>query len=258
MNGRGGAGHAAVPPDHRSLAEVIAGLCSRLPEDRLASWVRVLAHSDGPDDPALEFFTASQTAPGLSGQLAEALRAWRRETPALPGAALALAVCAARAVPRPSPVQPVVSGPVGPSIPTRLTGGVALDIIRSARSSLLIASFAAHGATDAVNEVQEAMDRGVTVDLLLEESTQASSAFRALPQGVRIWHRQGTSSGVFHAKLIAADRHTALVGSANLTDRALTDNIELGVVLRGADAVGPLVDHFRWLIARGSNLMRRA
>ncbi|MEV6536743.1 phospholipase D-like domain-containing protein [Streptomyces sp. NPDC051639] len=58
--------------------------------------------------------------------------------------------------------------------------------------------------------------------------------------------------------MIAADRHTALLGSANLTDRALTDNIELGVVLRDPGIVGPLADHFRWLISPENGIMRRA
>ncbi|WNM28982.1 phospholipase D-like domain-containing protein [Streptomyces sp. Li-HN-5-11] len=67
-----------------------------------------------------------------------------------------------------------------------------------------------------------------------------------------------TPSGVLHAKLIASDRHTALLGSANLTDRALSDNIELGVVLRDPHLVEPLVDHFRWLLAPENKVMRPA
>ncbi|MFD9465013.1 phospholipase D-like domain-containing protein [Streptomyces sp. NPDC060027] len=95
------------------------------------------------------------------------------------------------------------------------------------------------------------------MDLLLEESTQASAAFATLPPSVAVWHR-ATSTGVLHAKLIAADRHTAFLGSANLTDRALTDNIELGVVLRDPAVVGPLVDHFRWRITPENGVMRLA
>jgi phosphatidylserine/phosphatidylglycerophosphate/cardiolipin synthase-like enzyme len=143
------------------------------------------------------------------------------------------------------------------SVPARLTSGVAVDVIRSAETSLLIASFAAHGARDVVTEIGQAVGRGVRVDLLLEESTQASAAFAALPDKVRVWHRAGTS-GVLHAKLIAADRHTAFLGSANLTDRALSDNIELGVVLRDPRLVEPLVDHFHWLLALENNVMRLA
>lgn len=95
------------------------------------------------------------------------------------------------------------------------------------------------------------------MDLLLEASTQASAAFAALPTHVHVWHRTETS-GVMHAKLIAADRHTALLGSANLTDRAFSDNIELGVVLRDRHLVAPLVDHFRWLLAPENQIMRPA
>ncbi|MEU0985688.1 DISARM system phospholipase D-like protein DrmC [Streptomyces sp. NPDC005953] len=240
------------------LAEILVAVCARLPEDRLTAWQEVLRQSDGPDDPLLDRFTKAQFASGLARQLAETTQAWRAEAPELTGAALELAVAAIRAVPRPEPAQPVVSGPVSPSTPARLTGGVVLEIIRSARSSLLIASFAAHGVADGIEEVARAVDRGVAVDLLLEESTRASAAFTRLPREVRVWHRQGTQrTGVFHAKLIAADRHTALLGSANLTDRALSDNIELGVILRGPEAVGPLVNHFRWLISPTSEVMRR-
>ncbi|MET7450557.1 phospholipase D-like domain-containing protein [Streptomyces sp. NPDC005574] len=61
-----------------------------------------------------------------------------------------------------------------------------------------------------------------------------------------------------HAELVVADRHTALLGSANLTDRALSDNIELGVVLRDPHLVESLVDHFRWLLKLENNIMRPA
>jgi cardiolipin synthase C len=43
------------------------------------------------------------------------------------------------------------------------------------------------------------------------------------------------------------------VGSANLTDRALADNLEIGLVLRNRELVGRVVDHFNALMdpARG-------
>ncbi|MGQ4414404.1 hypothetical protein ACN6LA_003438 [Streptomyces sp. SAS_269] len=48
------------------------------------------------------------------------------------------------------------------------------------------------------------------------------------------------------------------LGSANLTDRALSDDIEFGVVLRDPQLVEPLVDHFRWLPAPEKQVMRPA
>ncbi|MEU9340460.1 DISARM system phospholipase D-like protein DrmC [Streptomyces sp. NPDC048278] len=255
--------HTADLPAARSsalanrLPRLLAALCDRLPEDRLTIVEQVLAATANPQDPLLSRFIADQPAAGLAPQLSEIMRAWSAEAPLMTGQGIALALATARSFPRPRPAQVAVSGPMSASTPARLTSGVAVEVIRSARTSLLIASFAAHGARNVVAEIERAVDRGVRVDLLLEESTQASTAFAALPDHVHIWHRTGTA-GVLHAKLIAADRHTALLGSANLTDRALSDNIELGVVLRDPHVVESLVDHFRWLLVPENQIMRPA
>lgn len=260
QGGRRATAQAGVPsgrsatPSQR-LPGLLASLCDRLPEDRLVALEHVLRTVDGPGDPLLSRFIAAQHAAGLAHQLTEITRVWRAEAPGMPGPGLALTLATVRSFPRPRPAQVVVSGPTSASVPARLTGAVAVDVIRSAETSLLIASFAAHGARDVVTEIGQAVGRGVRVDLLLEESTQASAAFAALPDEVHVWHRVGTS-GVLHAKLIAADRHTAFLGSANLTDRALSANIELGVVLRDPHTVEPLVDHFRWLLAPENDVMR--
>lgn len=241
---------------HR-LPALLAALCDRLPDNSCTALQRVLERATGPDDARFSRFITEQSAAGLAHQLMDVAHAWRAEAPELTGAALALALATTRSRPLPEPTQVVVSGPLSVSIPARLTSGVAVEVIRSATCSLLIASFAAHGARDIVEEIARAVDRGVHVDLLLEESTQAAEAFAALPDGVRVWHRVG-ATGVLHAKLIAADRHTALLGSANLTDRALSDNVELGVVLRDPRLVGGLLDHFHWLLSPENNIMRRA
>ncbi|WP_396449454.1 phospholipase D-like domain-containing protein [Actinomadura sp.] len=72
---------------------------------------------------------------------------------------------------------------------------------------------------------------------------------------MRFWHwpREqrpvlGRSRATLHAKLLAADEKSALLGSANLTDRALAENLEIGVVLREPSAVRSLVPHFRALM----------
>ncbi|MEV5724293.1 DISARM system phospholipase D-like protein DrmC [Streptomyces pharetrae] len=242
--------------EHR-LPQLLGALCERLPEDRIAAVEHIFEMATGPDDVLVSRFIADQSAAGLAHQLTEIIHAWRAEAPGLTGAGLALALATARSSPRPKPAQVVISGPLSASVPARLTSGVVIEVIRSAATSLLIASFAAYGAQDVVEEIGDAVDRGVQVDLLLEESTQASAAFRKLPKEVQVWHREG-APGVLHAKLIAADRHTAFLGSANMTDRAFFENIELGVLLRDPRLVEPLVEHFHWLLAPGSGVMRRA
>ncbi|QNP63627.1 hypothetical protein IAG43_12240 [Streptomyces genisteinicus] len=57
---------------------------------------------------------------------------------------------------------------------------------------------------------------------------------------------------------MAADRRVALLGSANLTGRALRENVEIGVVLRDRATVGHLVDHLRWLRSPTAGFMRPA
>jgi cardiolipin synthase len=53
-----------------------------------------------------------------------------------------------------------------------------------------------------------------------------------------------------HAKVIVADRHDALVTSANLTRAGLLENLEMGLRIQGATA-GAVVRHFDLLIAEG-------
>ncbi len=239
------------------LPALLAALGGRLPQDRLTDWQRLLQAVEGPADPVLDQWAAGNPAAGLSQQLGAIREAWREEAPGLPGAGIALALAAITAAEGlgAQPVELVVSGPASPAVPIRLTSGIAIDVIRSARESLLIASFAAYGVAQIVTELREALRRGVRVDLLLEESTAAVKAFAPLRGDVRIWHRaDGPGVGALHAKLIAADRHTALLGSANLTDRALHENIEIGVVLRDPPTVSRLVDHFRWLTGEEGSL----
>jgi phosphatidylserine/phosphatidylglycerophosphate/cardiolipin synthase-like enzyme len=53
-----------------------------------------------------------------------------------------------------------------------------------------------------------------------------------------------------HVKALIADRKTALVSSANLTDLALVTNMELGLVVTGP-VPARLADHFDQLLVRG-------
>jgi cardiolipin synthase C len=54
-----------------------------------------------------------------------------------------------------------------------------------------------------------------------------------------------------HAKLLAADTNVALLSSANLTDKALGDNLELGLLVRDPEVVRRIVGHFRSLMRPG-------
>ncbi len=62
---------------------------------------------------------------------------------------------------------------------------------------------------------------------------------------------QRTPGAALHAKLLVVDGRRALVGSANLTHRALAANLEAGVLIADPDLAGGLEDHVRGLIDQG-------
>ena len=61
-----------------------------------------------------------------------------------------------------------------------------------------------------------------------------------------------TPGAVLHAKLLIVDGRRALVGSANLTHRALTANLEAGVLIEDPDLAGGLEEHVLDLMADGT------
>jgi phosphatidylserine/phosphatidylglycerophosphate/cardiolipin synthase-like enzyme len=138
---------------------------------------------------------------------------------------------------------------------------------------MLIVSFAAFGVTEVVHELTRATNRGVRIDLVLETTAAeggalhgpvgAATAFEAIRQDATFWtwpaSRRPTISGsraALHAKLVAADERVALLGSANLTDKALALNLELGVIIRDPAVVRRMVRHFRSLMDPGEGVLQ--
>ena len=121
-------------------------------------------------------------------------------------------------------------------------------------------SYAAHASADLAGQLRTAADRGVRVDLVLEDATGAAASLAELTGHATFWswprQNRGTGSVSLHAKVVAADTSTALVGSANLTGSALQRNIEVGVLLRDPSAVRKVVHHFRALMGPQGPLVR--
>lgn len=253
------------------LAAVVADVAGRLPPDHLAAWCRVVRGAAAPSRAVEVALLEARPGYALAGTAGRLVDAWRRA--GVSGEAVALALEAAGAVARERAAQAAtvaVSGPQSDAVPLRLTSQVALEVIGEAVSSLLVVSFAAHGVAEIVAALGRAADRGIRVDLVLETSLAAggtlsgpgaADAFRELAgrQGVCFWHWPqerrplvGRSRAALHAKLIAADERSALLGSANLTDSALERNLEIGVVLREPAAVRGIVRHFRALMRPGT------
>jgi phosphatidylserine/phosphatidylglycerophosphate/cardiolipin synthase-like enzyme len=177
---------------------------------------------------------------------------------------LRAAVQAVQATRADQAVEIVWTGPQTAEVPVRLTRAVLVDVIRTAAERLVIVSFAAYKVALVVEELAAAAARGVDVRLVLETAetsggrlaTDAADAFSSLGAAVSFWiwpseQRPSLPAGAaaLHAKAAIADDHTALVTSANLTGHGISENMELGLLVRGGSVPRRLADHFTQLMA---------
>ncbi|GAA1270985.1 hypothetical protein GCM10009677_24790 [Sphaerisporangium rubeum] len=242
------------------LSQTIAALATDLPLSHLKAWVTLLRTAETPDGVLPRLI---ESRPSASPQAIRLVDAWRRHAPEVSGSGVALALEAATRVHvtesarRPSVV---VSGPTTEAVPVRLTVSAVTEIVRAAKESLLVVSYAAYGVHEVAEELAAAADRGVRVDLVLETAAEeggtlrgpsSADAFRLLTGKATFWTwppARRPQGAALHAKLLAADTTTVLLGSANLTTRALMSNIEIGVILRDPATVSRIVTHLRALM----------
>lgn len=147
-------------------------------------------------------------------------------------------------------VTPVWTGPVSDAGHSRLTLAVVSDLIDEAEHELVLASYATVPGDNIRHALQAAVERDVSVTLLLERP-QDNPKFRGhadpfpdLPALRLAWPVATRPFGAaMHAKVLVVDRRTALVGSANLTGHALERNLECGLLIRGGAVPSLLVEH---------------
>lgn len=150
-------------------------------------------------------------------------------------------------------VELVWSGPQTASSTLRSTGPALLELIRGARESLYLVTFAAYKVPEVAEALASAVSRGVRVVFVVETAIANGGKvdFDPLPHlagdladaiEAYVWpvaeraRDDRGRHGTLHAKFAVADRHRLLVSSANLTEFALNLNIELGVMLTGGSA----------------------
>jgi phosphatidylserine/phosphatidylglycerophosphate/cardiolipin synthase-like enzyme len=103
-----------------------------------------------------------------------------------------------------------------------------------------------------------AVARGVAVTLLAERHednpvyTAQGTPFPGLNARRLRWPAGSRPPGAaLHAKIIVVDDQVALVGSANLTSRAMESNLECGILIRGGPQPRAVRDHISGLYAAG-------
>ena len=198
--------------------------------------------------------------PGTSDAVAALTSAWRtRGDLTGPGVALALRIgLAARRQADAARARPVWTGPdtIGEQ---RLTAAVLHELLTNAQDRILLVSYAAYTLAEVASDLAAAVERGCQVDVVFETEEDSAGAYsgpHSAPfgaiAGLNRWcwpaeHR--LAGAVLHAKLLVVDGQRALIGSANLTHRALAVNLEAGVLLHDAAVAADLEGHIRRMMA---------
>lgn len=143
---------------------------------------------------------------------------------------------------------------------------VAKNMIQEAKRSIQVMMFEMgyydeHPNTPSnllIKELISARRRGVKVEVILEvregkdrttERNRRSGAVLS-EGGVEVIY--DSLSKTTHAKLMVMDSQISLLGSANWTYYALTDNNEVSVVIRSKEVAKKLADYFNQVKASGS------
>lgn len=163
----------------------------------------------------------------------------------------------------------VWTGPQPLGSQCRQTEQVILELIRSARSSIYVVSFAAYKLDGVMEALHDAAKNGVLIRCVLESSEHEtagqmtmSSMHAFLTDGlahtqVFVWPHEKRArddngrTGKLHAKCIVVDSAQAFISSANLTEHALNLNMELGILVRGNVIAKQITEHIDLLISHG-------
>jgi phosphatidylserine/phosphatidylglycerophosphate/cardiolipin synthase-like enzyme len=242
-------------------AELTAALAKALSEAGKRGWRQVGVQALG---------TVAQ--PGVRERIAAFLDFWQCHAPDVDAASVALGLLAAaqmdtyhRARQR---LDLVWTGPETEIIPLRRTDQALLQLINEANETLHVVCFAVYRVKSIARAIVEAARRGVSVALYLEtpdasEGQMAYDTIGALGDEVPrhsqiyIWpleerpHTPDGRHGSLHAKIALADGRAMLVSSANLTEYAMTLNMEMGLLVRGGPLPQQVERHLVRLVETG-------
>lgn len=158
-------------------------------------------------------------------------------------------------------VDVVWTGPESDVDTARFTSQVVIGLIEQAERHLLLASYATNPDERTLESLARAAAQGVEITVLHERSEDnpnfrsGPDPFSSLPVRRLVWPEEHRPAGAsLHPKFIVVDDRVALVGSANLTGRALDANIECGVLIRGGRQPKDLADHI-WSLVRSGLLV---
>ena len=260
--------------DDSGFATAIARLASELPLGSLQSLAAGASHVSRPGLglPAPSGRSVHWACPITLPDQRQFLDDWQTRAPDTEPAAVGVALLTASAAldlqHREASAELVWTGPDAGDAAMRRTDQALLEVINSADQSLLIVSFAVYRIESVSEAVVRAHGRGADVRICLEtpaaseggigyDTVQALGPDMPRVSTILVWpqDKRPISSngqrGLLHAKVAVADSKVLFLSSANLTEYAMTLNIELGVLIRGGPLPRRVVAQFDRLVERG-------
>lgn len=186
-----------------------------------------------------------------------------RKHPNLTGRELSAAFRSALAVVKLSETQGrqelIWTGPATTSMTLRQTEQALCEVINAAQKTLFLVSFVAYKAENVISALTDALMRNVEINFLLESSKEHGGVVDIdslellktnFPSAIFYeWNKaRNPDSASVHAKCAIADDSMALITSANLTGKAMSSNMELGVLIRNGILPKQLFSHLNKLV----------
>ena len=254
--------------DKETVASHIWELTETLSHDFVKQFIGILRNSASlPDVTSIRIMRETNNVTAQD-RLSHFLHGVRRVEPGITASALALGLeCALTASWKQAQKQRldvVWTGPLVSTISVRRSAAVLLELIQKAKREIVMVSFAAFRIPDALRALESSSQSGISMHFILESGDDsqgrlrqdASFAFRSLIGKPNVhfytWPLSKRPPGaLLHAKVVIVDGNTALITSANLTENAISTNLEIGILIDGGDAPKRIHDHIKGLIAAG-------
>jgi phosphatidylserine/phosphatidylglycerophosphate/cardiolipin synthase-like enzyme len=160
------------------------------------------------------------------------------------------------------------SGPVSSAQGFRTTVEAFRELISSARRSVLLVSFAVGEVEHLRSSLEATLEQGVSLRMILEDFNVFSQEtrrprFAAFGRqvldraAIYVWPLakrrmfEGRIFGSMHVKCLVIDDTALRLTSANWSEAAMGDNMELGLLVRDPEMTHSVISHFEHLIASG-------
>lgn len=251
------------------LLQKIRRVATEFPTPILDSVVEFLSIEDTWSDSLTAKLLHQLPKASLRVLLVDLLETWQLEANHLSSKAIASSLATAnycnREAKKELSLELVWTGPNPGLTPLRRTDQVLLQLIREAKQELLVVSFAVYKIPELAKALISAVERGVRLRIVAEtpQASQGKIPFsldsalgsEVLRQAqVLVWPLdqrpvdQNGKYGSLHVKCALSDRQHLFISSANLTEYALSLNMEMGLLLHN-EAIGMQVEaHIEQLI----------